>query len=158
MMKRLLLILISMLFVIQFCPVCVADDEAGEQIKWQVITAGGTFEGESENYQVKSTLSQTAVGAAKSNDYIMRHGFWQYSLVSENGCCHEPGDANNNGAVNILDITFTIAYLYKGGPEPVCMDQADASGNNRINILDITYTIAYLLHGGSAPICGTTGI
>ena len=71
--------------------------------------------------------------------------------------CVVPGDANNNGSVNILDVTFTIAYLYKGGAAPDCNDQADANSNGSINILDVTYTIAYLYKGGPDPICGTTG-
>jgi hypothetical protein len=73
------------------------------------------------------------------------------------GCCDVPGDANNNGSVNILDITFEISYLYKGGPAPDCNDEADANGNGTVNILDITYLISYLYKGGPAPICGETG-
>jgi hypothetical protein len=73
------------------------------------------------------------------------------------GCCDTPGDANNNGSVNILDITFEISYLYKGGPPPDCNDEADANGNGTVNILDITYLISYLYKGGPAPICGETG-
>ena len=73
------------------------------------------------------------------------------------GCCETPGDSNDNGAVNILDVTFTISYLYKGGSTPPCRDQADANGNNAINILDVTYTISYLYKGGPGPVCGTTG-
>jgi hypothetical protein len=68
-------------------------------------------------------------------------------------CCDLPGDANNNGSVNILDITYLIAYLYQGGPPPPCMYEGDANGNCSINILDITYLIAYLYQGGPAPIC-----
>jgi uncharacterized protein (TIGR02145 family) len=30
------------------------------------------------------------------------------------------GDVNNNGPVNILDITYLINYVYRGGPEPDC--------------------------------------
>jgi hypothetical protein len=73
------------------------------------------------------------------------------------GCCDLAGDANNNGSVNILDITFEISYLYKGGPPPACNDEADANGNGTVNILDITYLISYLYKGGPAPICGETG-
>lgn len=29
-------------------------------------------------------------------------------------------DVDNSGAINILDITYLISYLYKGGPEPDC--------------------------------------
>jgi len=68
-------------------------------------------------------------------------------------CCNLPGDANNNGAVNILDVTYTIGYLYKGGNPPPCPAEADANGNCTINILDVTYTIGYLYKGGAAPKC-----
>jgi len=69
-------------------------------------------------------------------------------------CCVVPGDVTHNGIVNILDITYLIAYLYKGGPAPPCLTEADATGNCIVNILDITYLIAYLYKGGPAPICG----
>jgi hypothetical protein len=70
------------------------------------------------------------------------------------GCCENAGDANGNGTVNILDITYLISYLYKGGPAPPCMDEADANESCSINILDITYLISYLYKGGPVPICG----
>lgn len=63
------------------------------------------------------------------------------------------GDANGDEAVNILDITFLIAYLYQGGPAPDPYDAGDANGDGTINILDITYLIAYLYQGGPDPIC-----
>jgi uncharacterized protein (TIGR02145 family) len=37
--------------------------------------------------------------------------------VSFAGTC---GDVNNSGDVNVLDITYLINYVYKGGPEPDC--------------------------------------
>ena len=69
-------------------------------------------------------------------------------------CCELAGDVNHNALVNILDITYLIAYLYKGGPPPPCLDEADFQPNCIINILDITYLIAYLYKGGPAPQCG----
>ncbi len=63
------------------------------------------------------------------------------------------GDADNNSTVNILDITFLIAYLYKDGPAPESHWAADPNGSDTINILDITYLIAYLYKDGPAPIC-----
>ncbi|MFH2037199.1 MAG: M20/M25/M40 family metallo-hydrolase [Candidatus Zixiibacteriota bacterium] len=64
------------------------------------------------------------------------------------------GDANNDGGINLLDITFIISYLYKGGSQPPILNQADANGNCNINILDITYLISYLYKGGPEPIDG----
>ncbi len=137
--------------------VAVADEETGEQIKWQVISGGGSVNGSSTNYRLGGTVAQTAVGLGTSTSYKINSGFWQDFGTGGPGCCNLAGDANNNDAVNILDVTFIINYLYKGGAAPVCNDKADANGNNVINILDVTYLISYLYKGGGTPICGTTG-
>ncbi len=71
-------------------------------------------------------------------------------------CCDNPGDANGNGVVSILDITDLIAYLYKGGPIQLipCLDEADPNGDCKINILDVIYYISYLYKQGPQPVCG----
>lgn len=63
------------------------------------------------------------------------------------------GDANGNGAVNILDVTAILAFLYKGGPAPQPLEAADANGNGAVNILDGTYLIGYLFKNGPEPLC-----
>lgn len=63
------------------------------------------------------------------------------------------GDPNVSGGVNILDVTYIISYLYKGGPEPVPMQSADVNNSGSVNILDVTYLISYLYKGGPAPAC-----
>jgi len=68
-------------------------------------------------------------------------------------CDYICGDANGNKAVNILDITYLIAYLYSSGPPPIPIEAGDANGNGAVNILDITYLIAYLYSGGPEPVC-----
>ena len=132
------------------------DFRSGEQINWQVISGGGNLNGTSANFKLSGTAGQTAVGTGTSDNYATNHGFWQ-DFGDEPGCCDLAGDSNNNGAVNILDVTYTINYLYKGGPPPVCNDEADANGNNQTNILDVTHLINYLYKGGPPPQCGTTG-
>jgi hypothetical protein len=62
------------------------------------------------------------------------------------------GDANGNLVVNILDITYLINFVYKGGPAPVPMQAGDANASGVINILDITYLINYVYKGGPAPL------
>ncbi len=68
-------------------------------------------------------------------------------------CDCTPGEANNDGTINILDITYLIAYLYKGGPPPtpyrVC--SGDPNCDCTVNILDVTYLIAFLYKGGNPP-------
>jgi hypothetical protein len=61
-------------------------------------------------------------------------------------CCRVMGDANGSGAVNILDITFVISYLYKGGPAPTCYAEADINCDCVVNILDVTTIILYLYY------------
>jgi hypothetical protein len=126
---------------------------AGEQIKWQVISSGGT-NGTSTNFKMQGTVGQTATGWAQSVNYKINQGFWQDFGSPAEGCCDHPGDANNNNVVNILDVTFTIAFLYKGGPLPSCPGEIDSNGNGITNILDVTYTIAFLYKSGMSPVCG----
>jgi plastocyanin len=73
--------------------------------------------------------------------------------ITVNSCCIKAGDANNNGAVNLLDVTFLINRLFKGGALPPCPAQADANGNGAVNLLDVTYLINFLFKSASAPIC-----
>ncbi len=70
-------------------------------------------------------------------------------------CTYICGDVNNDGGIDLLDITFLIAYLYKEGPVPDSLWAADPDGNEIINILDITYLISFLYKSGPEPNCQT---
>jgi hypothetical protein len=76
-------------------------------------------------------------------------GVYRYTDIFDPVC----GDVNNDGWINILDITFLIAYLYQGGPAPIPPEIADVNSSGEINILDITYLISNLYMGGPEPIC-----
>lgn len=65
------------------------------------------------------------------------------------------GDADGSWTVNILDVTFLVNYLYKGGAAPEPVGSGDANCNLALNILDATYLINYLYKGGLAP-CAVT--
>nr|MBN2278467.1 thrombospondin type 3 repeat-containing protein [candidate division Zixibacteria bacterium] len=68
-------------------------------------------------------------------------------------CEYICGDVNGSDQVNILDVTFLIAYLYRDGPPPAMVEAGDADGNGAINILDMTYLINYLYRNGPEPVC-----
>lgn len=87
-------------------------------------------------YNSGLTGMQTAVDKAKK--WISNRGTTIWPITT---CCVVPGDANNNGTFNLLDVTFLINKLFKGGPTPACLSQADANGNNVVNLLDVTYMI-----------------
>ncbi|SYZ74042.1 exported hypothetical protein [Candidatus Zixiibacteriota bacterium] len=76
--------------------------------------------------------------------------FLSAALPSFAGIC---GDANNNGAVNILDVSYTINFLYKSGPAPEPLKIADVNNSNTVNILDVSYLINSIYKGGKSPYC-----
>ncbi len=78
-----------------------------------------------------------------------------FNTISISMVGYGPGDVNNSGVVNALDITYLINFLYKHGvaPKPdTCMGDVNASGT--VNALDVTYLINRLYKGGPAPLCG----
>lgn len=81
--------------------------------------------------------------------YLYDIGLNQFMIVTEPIC----GDVDAGGAINILDITFLINYLYKDGPVPPVMSVCDADGSDLINILDVTFLINYLYKDGALPVC-----
>jgi len=72
--------------------------------------------------------------------------------------CH--GDADNNGTLNVSDLSYLIAYLQQGGPAPFpSAAVADVNCDGSFNISDITYIVATLPQGGPPPVkpCFTFG-
>jgi len=68
-------------------------------------------------------------------------------------CAWLCGDSDATGALNILDVTYIINYLYKSGPAPDPIEAADADGSGMINLLDVTFLINYLYKSGPEPLC-----
>jgi hypothetical protein len=77
--------------------------------------------------------------------------------VCQGSCCDVPGDADDDGGVNIGDAVFLMNRIYHGGPAPECDDKADYNGNNQITIGDVNDILYYIFLNGASPICGTTG-
>lgn len=69
------------------------------------------------------------------------------------GCSSICGDIDGDNSITLLDITFLINFLYKGGPAPDSMENADVNNSGSVNILDILYLIKYLYKSGPPPNC-----
>jgi uncharacterized Ntn-hydrolase superfamily protein len=66
------------------------------------------------------------------------------------------GDANGNGAINIIDVSFLISYMYRNGPAPDPLWLGDATANGAINIHDVSYLISFMYRNGPSPVCPQT--
>lgn len=67
-------------------------------------------------------------------------------------CDRRCGDVNGDDQVNIGDIVFLIAYIFRGGPvsEPECL--GDINGNRLIDLSDVIYMINAIFMGGPPPV------
>jgi len=70
-------------------------------------------------------------------------------------CQRECGDVTGDLLLNLLDITYLIAYLYNEGPAPVEYEcYGDPNEDDLVNMLDIVYLINYLYKEYPAPLPG----
>ncbi|MFN0060785.1 MAG: right-handed parallel beta-helix repeat-containing protein [Planctomycetota bacterium] len=60
------------------------------------------------------------------------------------------GDDNGDGAVNIADPIFNLAYLFTGGPS-FCLDAQDSNDDGLLNIADPIFHLSFLFTGGAHP-------
>jgi choice-of-anchor B domain-containing protein len=69
-----------------------------------------------------------------------------------NSCCDGiRGDCNGDGSAgaDVLDLTFLINSMYRGGPDPLCEIEADLNGDGvSANVLDLTYMVNDIFRGG----------
>lgn len=120
-----------------------------EQIYWQVVSSGGQ-PGTAGEYGLNGTIGQTAVGIGNEGDNTILHGFWHnFTMI----CDCEPGEADGDIPISILDVVYIINYKYKGGPDPIpyALCNADPDANCDINILDVVYIINYKYKQGPLP-------
>ncbi|RKX28726.1 MAG: hypothetical protein DRP47_03565 [Candidatus Zixiibacteriota bacterium] len=64
------------------------------------------------------------------------------------------GDLDFDGIISVSDLTWLVAYLFTGGPEPVPIsDAGDFTCEEDINVGDLTALVSYLFQGGNPPPC-----
>jgi hypothetical protein len=76
-----------------------------------------------------------------------------WNFVVETGSIIIPGDANNSGTLNGLDVVFLVNYLKGLGPAPSPLLCGDANGSCSVNGLDVVYLVSYF-KGGPPPYGG----
>ena len=69
-------------------------------------------------------------------------------------CCEgNIGDSNNDGEdANILDLTYLVDFIFRGGFAAACPAEADLnSDGDSSNILDLTFLVDFIFRGGPPP-------
>ena len=56
-----------------------------------------------------------------------------------------PGDANGDGAIDVLDVTMVINYILGANPNSFKADNADVNSDGSIDVLDVTALINIIL-------------
>ncbi len=75
--------------------------------------------------------------------------FFKYLTIYVTGGLN--GDANCSGNYNLLDVTYMVNYIYRGGSSPQFDGGCDCDCSYTSNALDITYMINHLYKGGPPP-------
>jgi len=121
-------------------------------------TAGGA----STFYRVSATGAVTSIGT-------IGHAASDIAIVEVATPCPPGGDfirgdSNQDSAVNIADVVFSLnAQFVPGSPQPQCPDSADYNDDGATNIADAVYLLNRLFVSGSPappppfPTCGPDG-
>ena len=65
-----------------------------------------------------------------------------------------PGDASDDGVVDISDLVYLVDYMFTGGPVPPCMLWVDVNGDCEYDISDLVMMVSYMFTGGAELRCG----
>jgi hypothetical protein len=102
-----------------------------------------------------------SVGNACNSPYEAPFSFYSIIVGDYHPCPYLPGDINNSGRANGLDVVYFVSYL-KGGPPPprICYNDngplfvaADINGDCAVNGIDIVFFILYLKGGNWLSHC-----
>ena len=91
---------------------------------------------------------------ASSISWLIEGSLANWFVIRES-CCHGlRGDLNGDGTnADVLDLTYMIDVIFRGGPASLCEEEADLDGNGiSSNVLDLTYLVDDLFRGGADPV------
>ena len=96
-----------------------------------------------------NVITAAQVSQANAKNWDVYHWSWAEDEGWElyTGSSFVRGDVNDDGSVNISDVTDLIDYLLTGNASGVSLSGADTNQDGNVNISDVTVLIDYLLAG-----------
>jgi hypothetical protein len=61
------------------------------------------------------------------------------------------GDSNNDGAVDIGDVSYLISYVFRSGPAPASEEAADCNSDDNVDVSDAIYLVNFIFRSGPPP-------
>jgi hypothetical protein len=129
------------------------DGDTGSWIDWIVGFSGSdsVFEGVHEH--IYYFEARTYDNAGNPEPFTSTAESETEVDTTYSGPGYIPGDANNSGDVNGLDVIYLVRYLKGIGPPPDPYLGGDANGSCTVNGLDVTYLVNFF-KGGDPPFAG----
>jgi hypothetical protein len=151
-------------------------DQNGSRDLLVTVIYNGTFQESAHIYSVQLPLPSDCNGNGKSDSEDIASGgssdcdgngvpdecdiaSGMVSDGNENGipdaCEPRPnfhrGDVNGDGTLDISDGLCTLAFLFDGGVEPLCLESGDANNDGKLDCSDSFWILGYLFMGTRPP-------
>ncbi len=63
------------------------------------------------------------------------------------------GDVDGSGKINVADVIYLVAALFRAGPQPISPEAGDINCSGGMNVQDITTLVGVLFRGQAMPPC-----
>jgi hypothetical protein len=63
----------------------------------------------------------------------------------------DPGDVNNDGDINVMDVVQTVAYIMGNGTADFIFGAADMDNDGSINVVDLVRIVSMIMSSTTAP-------
>lgn len=124
-----------------------------------VNSGGGTLSAVVDNGDntYSATITSDTVAQFDTLTVFVEAGGELVQLNSKPVLSYYPcGDVNYDlVGLNIIDLTYLVDYIFRGGLPPTIIDAADVNGSGGLpNILDLTILVDFIFRSGAKPTCG----
>ena len=72
--------------------------------------------------------------------------YLDYTVTQGTEVVGKPGDANEDGKVDVNDVTTIINYILQKNPTPFNFNNANVNGDETVDVMDVTLIIDMILH------------